>query len=221
MKKSEHQGVREGMAGNDLTAEPFCPSNLVAICMSLAFFLLHPKFAKLYIHLTCCFSFWFGMPCSWTHWGHVPRPPGTPSLCENSASTRALVLCFLCLVAYSFEAGVCFSVCWLLVVFVCRNCLRFEELKVTASLKDNLFGRMIVEHPALHICTAQNHSWLHNRRTLYGCVEGEGIIYRVVQKISSIWITYQVVVYRTIGCRLCPLGQHFFGQIWASKNSVL
>lgn len=35
---------------------------------------------------------------------------------------------------------------------------RFEEMNVTKSLRDNLTGRMIIEHPTVHICTVQNHS---------------------------------------------------------------
>lgn len=34
---------------------------------------------------------------------------------------------------------------------------RFEELNVMKSLRDNLFRRMIVEHPTLHICSSRNH----------------------------------------------------------------
>jgi len=39
---------------------------------------------------------------------------------------------------------------------VCELC-RFEELNIMKSLKDNLFRRLIVEHPTLHICTSRNH----------------------------------------------------------------
>jgi len=38
------------------------------------------------------------------------------------------------------------------------NWCRFEELNAMKSLKDNLVGRMVVEHPTLHICSSENHA---------------------------------------------------------------
>ena len=90
------------------------------------------------------------------------------------------------------------AVCILMSVFATlyRLCVcRFEEMNVTKSLRDNLTGRMIIEHPTVHICTVQNHSWetsfttpihlllyllitliRHNERHVYANVECEDIL---------------------------------------------
>ena len=90
------------------------------------------------------------------------------------------------------------AVCILMSVFATlyRLCVcRFEEMNVTESLRDNLTGRMIIEHPTVHICTVQNHSWetsfttpihlllyllitliRHNERHVYANVECEDIL---------------------------------------------
>ena len=98
----------------------------------------------------------------------------------KSTSSASCVNCYLC-ASWACFVRQCNVACLL-------NRCRYEELNVTKSLKDSLVGRMVIEHPTLHICTSQNHSWQwqsSNWCSWYDLFESLGSIIRRISKVSA------------------------------------